>query len=189
MGLVGKVTRVVKAQLSPMDQAQLRDSIVASWRRNNDVLLYLFDHVPSKGWRAVPAGSKGRDVSAQFFHLARVRMGWVEYFETGRRPRSPRYDKTKPPTKVAASQCKTTSAIGRSLKTTVAEWKASLRSAVEGRAKTRMFGGDPVRWLGYLIAHDSHHRGQILLALKQNGMRLPDKVALDGLWGRWIDGK
>jgi len=24
-----------------------------------------------------------------------------------------------------------------------------------------------------------------MLALKQNGMRMPDKVAIDGLWARW----
>ena len=36
----------------------------------------------------------------------------------------------------------------------------------------------------YVIAHDACHHGQIALALKQNGMRLPDKVAL----GRWYGG-
>jgi uncharacterized damage-inducible protein DinB len=56
-------------------------------------------------------------------------------------------------------------------------------------ATVRFFKKSPVRWLAYMIAHESHHRGQIALALKQNGMRLPDKVALGVIWYTWYAGK
>jgi uncharacterized damage-inducible protein DinB len=160
-----------------VERTDLRDGILAMWHRNNDITLYLLAQVPRQGMTAVPAGSKGRDVTAQFAHLARVRRGWVEYFNTGRRPQAARYDKTTPPSKAALRTALASS--GR-------EVDAFLRRALDEGAKPKMFGRDPLRWCGYLIAHDAHHRGQILLALKQSGLRLPEKIAVEGVWGKWI---
>jgi uncharacterized damage-inducible protein DinB len=163
-----------------MEPDRLRDGILAMWRRNNDISLYLLAQVPARGMTAVPAGSKGRDVTAQFAHLARVRHGWLEYFITGRRPKTAKYDRTRPPSKAA---------LRKALATSGREVEAFLRRALDEDAKPKMFGRDPLRWCGYLIAHDAHHRGQILLALKQSGLRLPDKIAIEGVWGKWIFGK
>jgi hypothetical protein len=40
-----------------------------------------------------------------------------------------------------------------------------------------------VAFVGYLIAHDSHHRGQIAMLARQVGHPLPAKVGC-GLWER-----
>lgn len=163
----------------PLEHEALIAQVLDAWRRNNDVLLYLLDHIPEEGFAALPAGSRGRDVAAVFSHLHRVRAGWVHFHETGKRPGSPRYDKSKPPAKAQ---------LRKSLQESGAAVERFVEKALREGARPRMFGGSIVRWMAYLLTHDAHHRGQIMLALKQSGMRLPNKIAIEGLWGKWFYG-
>jgi uncharacterized damage-inducible protein DinB len=43
------------------------------------------------------------------------------------------------------------------------------------------FKPHPAAFLGYLISHESHHRGQIMLTLKQAGHPVDKKTAF-GIW-------
>ncbi len=156
------------------------DQILATWRRHNRILLFLLDHIPAGGETAAPSQSRGRTVAEQFAHLQRVRAGWLEFHLTGKRPGLPKSEKGNPAPLPA---------IRGELEKSAEAIEQLLANALQGKADIRMFGKSPVRWMGYLISHESHHRGQILLALKQAGLRTPAKVALDGLWGEWIMGK
>lgn len=80
-----------------MQPDPLIPSILATWRRHQEILLYLLDRVPARGFAAVPLVSRGRDVARQFAHLDRVRRIWVHYHLTGTRVKPPRQDKGPPP--------------------------------------------------------------------------------------------
>lgn len=162
-----------------MERDDIVQQILGTWKRHQRILLHLLEKVPAGGFTAVPAGSRGRDVARQFAHLDRVRRGWVHYHRTGKRPTLPRHDKGPPPSRAQ---------LGKSLRASGAEVERFLRDALAGKVRPRLFGRQAVRWMGYLIAHESHHRGQILLALRQSGFKLPVKVTIEGLWGPWISG-
>jgi uncharacterized damage-inducible protein DinB len=157
----------------------LLEQILECWRVHNLIHLDLLAAIPGDGLMAIPASSRGRTVAEQFHHLSRVRIDWATYHETGKREKLPKVTKGKP---IPREELATL------LEESGERVEGVLRAALAGEGRVRMFRKNPIRWMCYLISHESHHRGQIMLALKQNGMRMPEAVAIQGLWGAWISG-
>ena len=172
--------KAATAQQSPGPTAEsLLEQLLLAWRLNNKTNLILLRAISPKGFAAVPLASRGRDVARQFAHMHKVRWAWMRY--NGENVRGiPVFRRGSQPTR--AQLLRAFRASGKAVEEYVS---SRLRSG----KRIKYFKGQPVRWLAYMIAHESHHRGSILLALKQNGLRMPDKVAITGVWLTWYLGK
>jgi uncharacterized damage-inducible protein DinB len=91
-------------------------------------------------------------------------------------------DKTaKHPAKLDADKT-TRTQVQTSLKASALAVIALLEKALrEPAGKVPHFKPNVVAFIGYLIAHDSHHRGQITMLARQVGHPLPGQIGF-GLW-------
>ncbi len=55
----------------------------------------------------------------------------------------------------------------------------------EEAGKVKNWNGSPATVLGYLIAHEAHHRGLAMVAMRLSGHGLPKEV----VYGQWQWGK
>lgn len=58
---------------------------------------------------------------------------------------------------------------------------AELLSVGCDTGKVKGFKPHVTAFLGYIIAHDAHHRSQVIIALKQAGHKVDQKIAY-GIW-------
>jgi uncharacterized damage-inducible protein DinB len=159
-----------------VDDRSVLAQVLQAWLVNNSINIKLIRAIPSRGFAAVPLNSRGRDVRSQLAHMQKVHVGWLRYFGV-RLPKSAKsYTGRQTPSR--AQLITAFRASGKAV-------HAFLQDALESGGRVKFFQGKPVRWMCYVIAHDSHHRGQIALALKQQGMRLPATVAVDDIWYSW----
>lgn len=146
------------------------NEITDTWNIHNRINLYLLEALAEEHL-ADTAASKGRSVGEQFAHIHNVRLMWLKASEPALLQGLLKLEKGTPLTKKLLSEelAKSSEAIARLLDKGVAE----------GRIKG--FKPHPSAFLGYLISHESHHRGQIMISLKHSG-HLPDKKVQFGIW-------
>ncbi len=148
----------------------MTSQLVETWQIHNRINLYLLNSV-DESFLNDQASSKGRDVAHQFAHLHNVRLMWLKEAAP---------DLMEGLLKIENEQVITKSLLHESLVLSgIALEKLLEKGMTDGRVKG--FKPHPVAFLGYLISHESHHRGQIVLSLKQSG-HSPDRKTLFGLW-------
>ncbi|WP_158751473.1 DinB family protein [Acidobacterium sp. S8] len=163
---------------SPRVQNQLGRSAVRMFAANDRMNQMLIEHLDPAAWRAKPPG-KVRPIAAIFTHMHNVRCKWVRL--------------TAPHLKVPAllnrAHC-TPEEVRAGLAESAARCVEMLAEAFgdgEGRIEEfRRDGWAPawpvgVEMLCYMLAHEAHHRGQVLMLAHQLGFSLEYEVA-DGIW-------
>lgn len=148
----------------------MEDQLIETWQIHNRINLYLLDAIPEAALASVSA-SKGRDVANQFAHLHNVRLMWLKQAAPELLDGLNKIDKEQKIDKKLLAEALRSS--GKAIEELLRKGVAS--------GKVKGFKPGVIAFLGYLISHESHHRGQITLTLKQASHKLDQKVAF-GIW-------
>jgi uncharacterized damage-inducible protein DinB len=147
------------------------NQLVETWQIHDRINLFLLDAVDSLSLDSYSA-SRGRSVGEQFAHLHNVRLMWLKAAAP---------DLLKGLAKVEKEQTKDKKLLRKSLMDSGAAISSLLSKSLDVDGKIKGFKPHATAFLGYLISHESHHRGQIALSLKQAGKPLDKKIGF-GMW-------
>ena len=152
-----------------VDQPAVNSKLVDVWRLNNRVNLRLFDALTDKQLAAT-IRPRGRTVTSYFVHIHMARFYWLD-----RRVRKLAKTVKKIPGGTASR-----AVLRRALIDSSQAMEEFLAEAERtGSVKGTKLG--PLGFLGYALAHEAHHRGQVLLHLKIAGLPL-DRETGYSLW-------
>ena len=143
--------------------------LTETWHINNRVNLYLLEAIDEAHLSDI-AASKGRNIGEQFAHLHNVRLMWLKSAQPDLLALVEKIEKENISKTLLQEQLQKS-----------AEAIAQLFELGVETSRIKGFKPHPTAFLGYLIAHEAHHRGQIALCLKQSGHPLDKKTAF-GLW-------
>jgi uncharacterized damage-inducible protein DinB len=155
-------------------------AILAAWRTNNRITIGLVQQLPPALWDAPVPGVPRRTVRMIAAHLHNSRCSWIKTLGREHGVRAPlRVDHRK------VSRAQLASALRRS--SGGMEALLGLGFAAGGvlpPSKGYVWRNLPLdvgHVLAYFVAHEAHHRGQIVMVARQLDQRLPPAVT-NGLW-------
>jgi len=143
--------------------------LVETWQIHDRINLYLLDAVDASSLDSHSA-SKGRSVGEQFAHIHNVRLMWLKSAAPDLLAGLAKVEQPNDKKLLKKSLTDSGAAIGK-----------LLTNSLEADGKIKGFKPHAAAFLGYLISHESHHRGQIALTLKQAGKPLDKKIGY-GMW-------
>ncbi len=160
--------------------AELRDSILAAWRTNDRAMAFLVEKLPLALWGAGVPGVPRRTVRAIAAHVHNARRAWIRTLGKEHGVRVPAAVDRR-----SVGRKDLVSALGKSSRGIQGLLEVAFDHG--GRIPTpsayvwRNLPLDAGHILAYFVAHEGHHRGQIVLIARQLGQRLPVSTT-GGIW-------
>jgi len=148
---------------------QIPVALLNAFNTNNRINQYLIDNLPPAAWKTKPPDSKGRTIAAIVAHMHNVRVMWLKAAKADEIPEQ--LDRNT----VSPAQAM------RALESSRHALSLVISDALSTNGRIKNFRPDVAGFLGYLISHDAHHRGQITMLARQLGHAVPQK-AMFGMW-------
>lgn len=149
------------------------DQLIETWNIHDRINRYLLQAVPAEALGSALA-AKHRTVFKLFAHIHNVRLMWLKAAAPELLENLSKLEGDDSGNGDKAALSAALEASGRAI-------EALVRKSLEAGGKVKGFKPHVVAFVGYLISHESHHRGQIVWTLKNTGHPLDQKTAY-GLW-------
>ncbi|HEV2964429.1 MAG TPA: DinB family protein [Candidatus Angelobacter sp.] len=145
-----------------------------NWNANCSMNLALLKEIPEEALN-LSAGKGARTVRDILMHMPKVRNQWLKAIAA---------DLVKSQEKAAKAANKAGSSekdILAAHKETAVAVKTLILRTGDPTAKIKAFKPDLLAFIFYIVAHDAHHRGQVLLTLRVCGHRASQDLSY-GIW-------
>jgi uncharacterized damage-inducible protein DinB len=154
--------------------------LIDAWGTNNRVTMYLIESLPVELWPLPIPGAPRRTIRMLAAHLHNSRSRWIKALGASHGVVVPPLVDLRRvrPKELLRALSQSSEGIVRLL-----ELGAS-RGGIVPRSTWQNFPTDLEHFLSYFVAHEAHHRGQLVMLARQLGHQLPADVA-NGLW-QWI---
>lgn len=141
--------------------------LIDSWHLSNKVTLYLLDNI-EKEWLPAKLQEKGRSIGEQFVHINNIRSFWIG--KVGE----------KVDLKIGKKYSNNKEQLHAALDHSANKMAEMLNQTFE-QEKIKGYKPHPIAFFSQMIAHESHHRGQIMVTIVRNSFKISKSVNF-GLW-------